>query len=777
MSVVIPVTLGIDIGSLTCRVAELNVSKPMPIILRNKSANESTPSIAYFPVANSGPRDFGESVQSKEVSDADHTVADLKHWLLTETQKPRIFLSAGPKSEDEEDPSDLTLLPSQVTGFVMRHLLNYSSCYMAAHKEPTPSDPSNVSENIGGLTSFAAIGIAVPPVYTDNAEVRSAILKAFQLANIGTKGEDKTFENALNNIPVYIVDETDALAAYYHHQRYSELTDTNCELTETTTKPTVIVNVGHRFTTIVVIVANKEKVTKIASAAIYQGASLIDDGLCKLVFEHIKTKNNKDISNHKKSFNKVLRDCRKAKALLSSAESAMISIEGLVEDIDVNTSLTRGQVDLVAAPLLAAIDQMVKTDIMPAILEYLGVEGLSEDSVIVEAVGGGWRPPCVQNLLKNLFNVTKLGVRIDANLCVAEGASIAAGVMLEKEHGKLGDENVTDDDQGNENIEVKEKCYNTVHGVEIIGMKTAKIVRDETNTLSNEWETLEYSLKCADDTYFERLSIMNRFESTVFQIRDLAARCGGDTTLSAEKAKDLENILSAADNFIFEVQDQGSHSAIHLKDLEDRMASLKTDTIDNAERFPELRAQMTKEEDEERKKTEELERLSKMQQEDKELKTDPQRFRVAQQRKEQGTKLFQTEDYEDAQTRFVQALSILGTLYDSTSDDHKKKKNEISLSCHLNIASCSIKLQRNWRIAISNCTSALDIHPDHPKALYRRGQAYSGQGDYREALEDLVKALHLSNNDPAVAAEIEYIKTKKAHEEQKQKKMFSKMFA
>jgi hypothetical protein len=61
----------------------------------------------------------------------------------------------------------------------------------------------------------------------------------------------------------------------------------------------------------------------------------------------------------------------------------------------------------------------------------------------------------------------------------------------------------------------------------------------------------------------------------------------------------------------------------------------------------------------------------------------------------------------------------------SATDDMATAKDQLSLSCHLNMASCCVKLGR-WDGAVEHSTAALGISPDHAKqakALFRRGQA------------------------------------------------------
>lgn len=689
--------IGIDLGSLNCRCAELLVNRRMPVTVRSKLSNESTPSVTYLPAVGDGERQFGEAVATKDITSATHTVANLKEWLLSRPTEPRSFPSLITKGEATE------LKVAQVLGFTLRQILENASTY---------------TKYKAGSDGLGAVVLSIPTFYVGNKEVEEAIHQAVSLC----------CEREGAPIPVKIFDEADALAAYFHHLRYDSHEESIA---------TVIVNVGHKHTTLVAVKAVKGTVQRIASTSAPTGSSSIDEGLCDFVFDHILKKQGRDIKSDPKSYKKVLRECKKAKEILSSVDTAMVQLEGLAQDTDVSVQITRAQVVECGAKLAQTISDGLQT-----IISAVSAE-LEAGTVRLECVGGGWRSPFVQDQLKSALKVNRVGVSLDSNLCVAEGCAVLGAIGLIAQ-----------------STEEERNIFDSVHSVsmipEPISSESAEV------SVPPEWRQTETALKESDAKFIAFSSAVDQLQSLIFSTQSLLGRCGNvseDTYSSLNKLLDEIDALASDESTTVEV----------LKDTYASMAA-KVNAI------PEVAAQKEKEAAEEKRKEEEFIRLSKLQEEDKELTNDPQRLRVAQQRREQGTTLFKQECWEEAQTRFVQALSILGSIYDTNNEEYKAKKNEISLSCHLNIASCCVKLSR-WRIAISNCSNALDISPNNPKALFRRGQAYSAQGDFKEALADLTLAAKLTNNDGGVMAELEHLQKKMEHEKAKEKKMYGKMFA
>jgi tetratricopeptide (TPR) repeat protein len=102
------------------------------------------------------------------------------------------------------------------------------------------------------------------------------------------------------------------------------------------------------------------------------------------------------------------------------------------------------------------------------------------------------------------------------------------------------------------------------------------------------------------------------------------------------------------------------------------------------------------------------------------------------------------------------------------------------ISTYLDIALCSIKTE-NWKEGICACNSALDINPDHAKALYRKSIAIttpagSGIDDYRTGIDLLKKAIHIEPNNKTLREKLQEFKLFVNDQNAKSKETFTSFF-
>eukprot|EP00656_Telonema_subtile_P050436 TRINITY_DN6526_c0_g1_i5.p1 TRINITY_DN6526_c0_g1~~TRINITY_DN6526_c0_g1_i5.p1 ORF type:complete len:506 (+),score=200.24 TRINITY_DN6526_c0_g1_i5:359-1876(+) len=108
-------------------------------------------------------------------------------------------------------------------------------------------------------------------------------------------------------------------------------------------------------------------------------------------------------------------------------------------------------------------------------------------------------------------------------------------------------------------------------------------------------------------------------------------------------------------------------------------------------------------------------------------------------------------------TRAAESLKL-----DSTTEAQAVVK-----ACYLNSAACLLKLER-WDEAEDACDQVLEGESSNLKALFRRGQAFTGQGMKTEAIADLKAAMAVSAaEDPQIAAAL--LKAEALEEQPKQK--------
>ncbi|GIY43398.1 peptidyl-prolyl cis-trans isomerase D [Caerostris darwini] len=151
---------------------------------------------------------------------------------------------------------------------------------------------------------------------------------------------------------------------------------------------------------------------------------------------------------------------------------------------------------------------------------------------------------------------------------------------------------------------------------------------------------------------------------------------------------------------------------------------------------------------------------------------------VAGQVKISGNAFFRKEDYITANMKYKKALRYLNKLHEVNEVDYdlEKRLNTVVLPCILNSAACKLKLKLYDR-ALEDCDEALDIEAKNPKALYRRGQAFHGKGDYDRSLADLHEALRLAPHDKSVIAELAAVRGEmQAYKAKERKAYFSKNF-
>eukprot|EP00672_Neobodo_designis_P027612 CAMPEP_0174853956 /NCGR_PEP_ID=MMETSP1114-20130205/29654_1 /TAXON_ID=312471 /ORGANISM="Neobodo designis, Strain CCAP 1951/1" /LENGTH=715 /DNA_ID=CAMNT_0016088623 /DNA_START=43 /DNA_END=2190 /DNA_ORIENTATION=- len=711
--------LGIDIGTSVTRLAQMTADRKMPIILRNALSNESTPTLVSYP--DEGMRLYGEAALGKELSRPQQTTMVLKQSLAADPSDANAVAAlarTGTPIAVNGDRlvyalGDSEYTPTQVLGFYLAQVSKYAT------------------EEAGQLCLVAPV--AAP------ARFRAALKDAAAVAGVSAP-------------VVTVVDEADALVAYMHHLRISELPEAPEEATKA-----LIVNVGESFTSVVAASLSKPEATVLAAGGLAVGTSLVDCALAETVFAAIKAKHGEDVSTHAKSHNKVMRECKKAKVMLSTTDRVHAQFECLKGDIDHQMPLTVSD--------LAAASKAYAEQLAAVIAEVMAAAGL-EKGCRVEAVGNGWRSPLITAAVKEATGADRVGLSLDSNMCAAEGAAIAGVVASVAASAAVaaaaGEEKAP---------ESPNSTVDPVHTVKLGRADScpAPVAADATDSaLVAQWREAEAALDAKDAVEREQLRALNDFESCLFQTREVAGHAFAD---DADASTKIMAFLEAEETWLYDARD-GLIEGFSTGMIQERLEAMKAKV--EAE-FPQVAKYREEEAAKQKAKDEELARLAKENEGEKELKSDPQRLRGAQERREQGVNLFKQEHFQEAQKRFVQALSILAELYDNTGDN-KAKKEEIALSCHLNIASCSVK-QGLWKIAVSNCTKALEIKPDHPKALYRRGQAQAQLHEHEEAIKDLEKALELSNGDAAVQAELDAVKQRVAAAKAKEKKLFSKMFA
>ncbi|KAF6732848.1 Peptidyl-prolyl cis-trans isomerase D [Oryzias melastigma] len=149
---------------------------------------------------------------------------------------------------------------------------------------------------------------------------------------------------------------------------------------------------------------------------------------------------------------------------------------------------------------------------------------------------------------------------------------------------------------------------------------------------------------------------------------------------------------------------------------------------------------------------------------------------VAEDVKNIGNSLFKNQNWKAAVNKYSKALRYLEVGGDHLEKESQQKLVSTTLSCHLNMAACKLKMQL-WQEAVDSCDEALELNQSNPKALFRRAQAWQGLKENGKAMADLKKAQEVSPEDKAITNEMKKVLHKIQEEKEREKKIYAKMFA
>jgi len=135
-----------------------------------------------------------------------------------------------------------------------------------------------------------------------------------------------------------------------------------------------------------------------------------------------KKKNNLDIKSDVRALQKLKQEVEKAKRDLSSVITTKISIEGLIDGIDFEETLTRARLEELCSDLFKKTLTPVQT-----VLDDSGLKKSEIDEIVL--VGGSTRIPKIQQLIKDFFNGKEPNRGINPDEAVAYGAAVQGGIL------------------------------------------------------------------------------------------------------------------------------------------------------------------------------------------------------------------------------------------------------------------------------------------------------------------------------------------------------------
>ncbi|CAL8262078.1 unnamed protein product [Merluccius merluccius] len=134
------------------------------------------------------------------------------------------------------------------------------------------------------------------------------------------------------------------------------------------------------------------------------------------------------------------------------------------------------------------------------------------------------------------------------------------------------------------------------------------------------------------------------------------------------------------------------------------------------------------------------------------------RIRIGNQKRERGNFHFQREEYSMAARAYCMALDVLTTRTRGANEDalvaeEEEEVQAYRVKCLNNLAAAQLKLEQ-YSEALHSSRDVLCLDPNNVKALFRSGKLLSEQGQYKEAMEVLKKALKLEPATKAIHVEL-----------------------
>jgi L1 cell adhesion molecule like protein len=146
------------------------------------------------------------------------------------------------------------------------------------------------------------------------------------------------------------------------------------------------------------------------------------NGMVKYFVDEFEKKNKVDISENRKSLNRLRNACERAKRTLSFAFVTTVEVDSLFQGIDFSSSITRAKFEEINMDLFNECTKTVENCLTDSKLDISDI-----DDVVL--VGGSSRIPKVQDLMRDFFKRKDLCKSINPDEAVAYGAAVQAAIL------------------------------------------------------------------------------------------------------------------------------------------------------------------------------------------------------------------------------------------------------------------------------------------------------------------------------------------------------------
>ncbi|KAL2796751.1 heat shock protein Hsp88 [Aspergillus keveii] len=379
--------VGIDFGAQSTKIG---VARNKGIdIITNEVSNRQTPSLVGFGAKS---RHIGEAGKTQETSNLKNTVGNLKRLI------GRTFSDPDVQLEQQYTAAQLCDVNGQA-GVEVSYLgkrekftaIQLVAMYLTKIRDITAKELK---------TAVSDVTISVPAWFTDVQ--RRAMLDAGEIAGLKV---------------LRLINDTTATALGYG------ITKLDLPGPEEKPRRVMFVDIGYSdYTASVVEFRKGELNVKATAYDRHFGGRDFDKALTEHFADEFKEKFKIDIRTHPKAWSRTLAAAEKLKKILSANPAAPLSIESLMEDVDVRTIVKREELETMIKSLLDRVTVPIEQALAEAKLK-------AEDIDFIELVGGCTRVPAIKDAISKFFGNRTLSFTLNQDEAIARGCAFSCAIL------------------------------------------------------------------------------------------------------------------------------------------------------------------------------------------------------------------------------------------------------------------------------------------------------------------------------------------------------------
>ncbi|OJK04836.1 hypothetical protein ASPACDRAFT_74400 [Aspergillus aculeatus ATCC 16872] len=378
--------VGIDLGAQSTKVG---VARNKGIdIITNEVSNRSTPSLVGFSARS---RHIGEAAKTQETSNLKNTVGNLKRLIGRSFSDPDVQLEQEYSTAQICDVNGQAGVEVSYLGkkekFTATQLV---AMYLTKIRDITAKELK---------LPVSDVTISVPAWFTDVQ--RRAMIDAGEIAGLKV---------------LRLINDTTATALGYG------ITKLDLPGPEEKPRRVMFVDIGYSdYTASIVEFRKGELNVKATACDRHFGGRNFDKALTEHFADEFKEKFKIDVRSNPKAWSRTLAAAEKMKKVLSANPAAPMSIESLMEDVDVRAIVKREELEVMVKPLLERITVPLEQVLAEAKLTV-------DDIDSIEMVGGCTRVPSVKDAVAKFFG-KGLSFTLNQDEAIARGCAFSCAIL------------------------------------------------------------------------------------------------------------------------------------------------------------------------------------------------------------------------------------------------------------------------------------------------------------------------------------------------------------